>query len=76
MVMRFLTVTELKQRATQIISEIESSREEVVITKNGKPVALIQAISEKAFVLKHKEEIKGHDKVRESRGKVSKEDKA
>lgn len=50
--MRFLTVTELKQRATQIISEIESTKEEVVITKNGKPVALIQFTSNHDFALK------------------------
>jgi prevent-host-death family protein len=50
--MRFITVTELRQRATQIISEIESTKEEVVITKNGKPVALIQHISNGAFALK------------------------
>jgi prevent-host-death family protein len=76
MAMRFITVTELKQRATQVISEIESSKEEVVITKNGKPVALIQAISENAFSLKQKEEVKGHGRVRESRGKGAKENKA
>ena len=53
-VMRFLTVTELKQRATEIISDIESTKEEVVITKKGKPVALIQSISNNAFALKEK----------------------
>jgi prevent-host-death family protein len=50
--MRFITVTELRQRATQIISEIESTKQEVVVTKNGKPVALIQSISNNAFALK------------------------
>ena len=50
--MRFLTVTELKQKATQIISEIESTKEEVVITKNGKPVVLIHPVSNSDFALK------------------------
>ncbi len=42
--MNFYTVTELKQRATQIITELETTGKEVVITKNGKPVALITNI--------------------------------
>ena len=66
--MRFLTVTELKQRATQIISEIESTKEEVVITKNGKPVALIQFTSNHDFALKRKE-VERHVTGREPGGK-------
>jgi prevent-host-death family protein len=64
--MRFITVTELRQRATQVISEIEATKEEVVITKNGKPVALIQYISNNAFALKesaHRKEVK-HGKAK------------
>lgn len=57
--MRFITVTELKQKATQIISEVESTKEEVVVTKNGKPVALIQFISNNAFALKESAQGKG-----------------
>lgn len=57
--MRFITVTELKQKATQVISEIESTKEEVVVTKNGKPVALIQSISNNAFALKESAQGKG-----------------
>ncbi len=49
--MKFITVTELKQRATQIISEVESTHEQVVVTKMGKPVALIQFITDEAFTL-------------------------
>jgi len=69
--MRFVTVTELKQKATQIISEVEFTREEVVVTKNGKPVALIQFITNGAFALKPKEEkgVKDHGRSRESRSK-------
>lgn len=57
--MRFITVTELKQKATQIISEVESTKEEIVVTKNGKPVALIQFISNHAFALKESAQAKG-----------------
>jgi prevent-host-death family protein len=49
--MRFITVTELKQRATQVVSEIKSTREEVVVTKNGKPVVLMRIVEEKEFAL-------------------------
>jgi PHD/YefM family antitoxin component YafN of YafNO toxin-antitoxin module len=50
--MKFYTVSELRQRATQIVAEIEESRGEVIITKNGKPVALMRFITDEAFSLK------------------------
>ena len=53
--MKFITVSELRQRATQIVSEIESTKEEVIITKNGKPVVLMRFISDEAFTLKEME---------------------
>ena len=40
--MKFVTVSELKNKATQIVSEIENSREEVIVTKKGKPVVLMR----------------------------------
>jgi len=49
--MRFITVTELKQRATQIVSQIQEGGEEMVITKNGKPVVLMRLVDEKEIVL-------------------------
>ena len=49
--MRFITVTELKQRATQIVSQIQEGGEEMVITKNGKPVVLMRIVDEKEIVL-------------------------
>jgi PHD/YefM family antitoxin component YafN of YafNO toxin-antitoxin module len=63
--MKFITVTELKQRATQVVSEIGSTKEEVVITKNGKPVVLMQFITDEVFNLKEKVkrgEVKKHGK--------------
>ena len=50
--MRFITVTELRADAPRIIREIESSGEEVIVTKNGKPVVLIRPVSEGEFELK------------------------
>ncbi|HOI75207.1 MAG TPA: type II toxin-antitoxin system Phd/YefM family antitoxin [Syntrophales bacterium] len=58
--MRFMTVTELKQRATQIVSEIEATREPVVVTKNGKPVVLMRFVADEDFQLK--EDVKGKEK--------------
>ena len=49
--MRFVTVSKLRADATKFVSEIESGGEEVVVTKNGKPVALLMAIDESAFSL-------------------------
>lgn len=50
--MKFVTVSELRLKATQIVSEIESTGEEVIITKNGKPVVLIRPVEETEFELK------------------------
>jgi len=49
--MRFVTVSDLKQRATQIVAEIAATGEEVVVTKNGKPVVLMRVVEEKEFSL-------------------------
>ena len=56
--MKFITVTELKNKATQIVTDIESTRGEVVVTKNGKPVVLIQHITEDIFRLKERDKRK------------------
>jgi prevent-host-death family protein len=63
--MKFITVTELKLKATQVVAEIERSREQVVVTKNGKPVVVIQLVSDSDFKLKEKQkgkEVKKHGK--------------
>lgn len=63
--MKFVTVSELRQRATQIIAEVESTQEQVVVTKMGKPVALIQFITDEAFSLTTNskgKEVKKHGK--------------
>jgi len=50
--MRFITVSELRGNATRIVHEVEETGEEVVITRNGHPVALIRKVEEDEFILK------------------------
>ncbi len=57
--MKFITVSELKNRATQIVTEIEKNRGEVIVTKNGKPVVLMRFITDEVFSLKENEKEKG-----------------
>ncbi len=49
--MKFYTVTEFKAKATGIISEIERTQEEIIVTKNGKPTVLVRLIDEREFQL-------------------------
>jgi len=51
--LKFFTVSELRQRATQIVAEIERTGKQVVITKNGKPVVVIQRVTEEELSLDH-----------------------
>ena len=50
--MKFITVSELKNKDTQIVTEIEKNSEEVIVTKNGKPVVLMRLITDEVFSLK------------------------
>ena len=59
--MKFITVTELRLRATEVVREIEKTKEEVIVTKKGKPVVLMQFITDDAFTLK-REGVKGNGK--------------
>lgn len=59
--MKFFTVSELRQRATQIVTEIEKSKGEVIITKNGKPVVLMRFITDEIFSLKDNGKGKGNN---------------
>jgi len=52
--MKFITVSELRLRATEVVREIEETRKEVIVTKKGKPVVLMQFITDEAFSLKPK----------------------
>ncbi|MBP1746660.1 MAG: Antitoxin Phd YefM, type toxin-antitoxin system [Deltaproteobacteria bacterium] len=66
--MKFITVSELRNKATQIVTEIESSREEVIVTKNGKPVVVMKFITDEAFSLKENENEKGKEKGKHGKG--------
>jgi len=56
--MKFITVTELKAKATQIVREIETEKEEVIITKNGVPVVSMRYVSQDQFKkMKTKKEV-------------------
>jgi hypothetical protein len=50
--MKFITITELRLKATEIVREMEDTREEMVVTKKGKPVILMQFITDEVFSLK------------------------
>ncbi len=43
--MRTELVTTLKRKATEIIADLESSQESVLITQHGKPAAYLMAVS-------------------------------
>ncbi len=53
--MKFVTVSELRLKATQLVKEIEEDRKEVIVTINGHPVVLMKPITDNAFMLKEKE---------------------
>jgi len=53
--MKFITVSELRNKATQIVAGIEDTGEEVIVTKNGKPVVLMRFITDEVFSLKEDE---------------------
>ncbi len=48
-IMKFITVSDLSHGATKIISALESNREEVMVTKKGKPVVLMRLVSDSDF---------------------------
>jgi prevent-host-death family protein len=60
--MKFITVSDLSHKATLIVSEMESTGEEVVITKKGKPLVLMSLVSNCDFALKERKGVKKHGK--------------
>lgn len=45
--LKFRTVTELKQKASEFVSEVEGhAGKRIIITKNGRPVAVLQGVTE------------------------------
>ncbi len=49
--LKFVTVSELRQKATQIVAEVERTGKQVIITKNGKPVVVLQRVTEEELSL-------------------------
>ena len=47
--LRFITITEFKAKATAIVTEIEKTKRQVVVTKNGRPVVIISPVQEDNF---------------------------
>ena len=39
---KFITVSDLDRKATSLIAEVETGKMKIAITKNGRPVALLQ----------------------------------
>jgi PHD/YefM family antitoxin component YafN of YafNO toxin-antitoxin module len=52
---KFITITELRLKATEIVRDIEQTKETVIVTKKGKPVVLMQFITPEEFSLRGKE---------------------
>lgn len=44
--LKFTTVTRLKQQTSEFVSEVEKTGTQIIITKNGIPVAVLQKIIE------------------------------
>lgn len=42
---KFVTVSDLDRKATSIVAEVESGKIKIAVTKNGRPVALLQKAS-------------------------------
>jgi prevent-host-death family protein len=47
--LKFRTVTELKQQATAIVAEVERTKQQIIITKNGRPAVVISPAREEDF---------------------------
>ncbi len=58
--MKFITVSELRDQTSKIITGIETTKKGVIVTKNGKPVVYMRPVREEELLMK--EELKGGDK--------------
>ena len=58
--LKFRTVTELKQQATAIVAEVVRTKQQIVITKNGRPVAVISPAQESNFDYQEEPRKKNH----------------
>jgi len=49
--LKFTTVTELKQKTSEFVSEVEKTGKQIIITRNGIPVAVLQRVTEEELSL-------------------------
>ena len=47
--LKFITISELKQDAKKILSELNKTGKKLVVTLNGKPIAIISPAPEENF---------------------------
>jgi len=47
--MKFATTSDINNRATHYLREVSDEKEEILITRNGKPIALILPMDEDDF---------------------------
>lgn len=50
--MKTITATEFKNRAAQVLKEVSSSGKTIIVTKRGKPLVRVEAVSEKRGPIK------------------------
>jgi len=55
--MKFITVSELKQNAKNILAEVQRTGQQVTVTVNGKPVVVLSPAREEGFSYEGKDEI-------------------
>jgi prevent-host-death family protein len=58
--LKFTTVTELKQRTSEFVSEAERTGRQFIITKNGIPVAVLQRVTEEELSLDKPKRMEGN----------------
>lgn len=68
--MKFVTLSDLRLRTSEVIKEVEESEERFIVTKNGIPVALIKPVEEGGF--EYKNHLNNHKKGGEKRHGKSK----
>ncbi len=44
--LKFVTVSELRLKTTKIVAEVEKTGRQVIVTKNGRPVVVVQRVTE------------------------------
>jgi prevent-host-death family protein len=52
--MKFITVSELKQNAKEILATVQRTGQQVTVTVNGKPVVVLSPAREESFSYEEK----------------------